>query len=138
VSAVTLVPATLKGKTIVEGFVRGSRGKGLAQASVAIIDAARELKDLAVTDARGYFELRDQPPGRYFVAVEYRDESNNWASQGTPDFDLGANQSARVDFVLFPAPLVAEIIEERPPWDDHTTSTGTIVDRDHINNVPSR
>ena len=130
---------------MVVGFVRDSQGNGMPEVNVAILDPSNDsapIKDIVMTDARGYFEFGDEAPGRYIIGAQYHQPGNHdeviWAAADTSRFDLAADHCAVVNFVLFPAPLTGTLIEERPPWDDHTTNTGTVINRDFVENNPTR
>lgn len=92
------------GQGILRGTVTDSRGALIVGATVIVRDQASGLELSTRTDSAGQFALSVRP-GRYRVIVAHA----GFAPE-TREVSLAAEETARMDFALVPAPLSEQVV----------------------------
>ncbi|SPF42817.1 conserved exported hypothetical protein [Candidatus Sulfotelmatobacter kueseliae] len=118
----------------VTGVVKDSSGAMIAGATVTLVDEERGFSFTATTDASGRYLFRSVPPATYRLSVKMTGFKNE--SRGGIRVDVGQNVSA--DFVLQvgAGKETVNVSAEAPLLATQDATTGQVVDRKFINDLP--
>ena len=128
----------------ISGWLVDARGRDVSdvevQATAADIELDREQSLHVVSarsDDRGFFELRELPPGRYVAGINLRDLPNQYQPYTRTIFpggkeppmtiELALGQSVDLGRWMIPAPLAVIKVTGTIAWKDGTPARGVFV-----------
>jgi hypothetical protein len=127
----------------IAGMLASKTGAAISEVEVQVTGADTPLHQSylpfvsARSDARGHFEVRDLPPGRYVIGINLRDLPNQWTAyprimypggdEPPSVIDLSLGQAADLGQWLLPPPLAGIKLPGVITWRDGTPAAGVYV-----------
>jgi len=130
----TLVPAQDAATGAIHGTVLDPSGSRIAQATIAVVNAATGVRYSATSDAEGRFAIDLLPPGDYSA----RAVAQGMSPQVTPQLDVDVGASAELEFHLTIAGVQENITVSGAPQlvDTKSTAVSTLLDERAIADLP--
>ncbi len=118
----------------VTGVVGDQTGAMIPGAAVVLQDAEKGYTFAAKTDGNGRYLFRSVPPGRYNLTVKaagFRDQSRN-------GFEVDISQNVGIDFsmAMLGTKEVVTVSGQAPALNTQDATTGQVIDRKLINDLP--
>jgi hypothetical protein len=118
----------------IAGTVTDPSGAVISDAQVKAVDQEKGFAFTGKTDASGRYIIRQVPPGNYSVSID----ATGFRSERKEGVTLSINQNASVDFSLKvgAASQVVDVTSSAVELQTQDASTGQVVDRKFINDLP--
>src|SRR5918911_876089 len=117
------------------GYVRDPQGAVVANASVTARNPARSIERTTTTNADGFYQITNLPPGDYEVTVE----APNFKRAVIPNVTLTVGQRATLDVPLELGEVSATVTVTGASTDvveTSRTAVATTIDQQRIENLP--
>jgi hypothetical protein len=116
------------------GTVTDPSGATVADATVTVVQPARDFTRTAQTDALGNYSLPLLPPGTYRLSAE----KPGFKRADVSEFTLQVDQTARVDITLTVGSLTetVSVVAAAPLVASETSSVGQVIDETQIQQLP--
>ncbi len=138
VALIALVPICLTAQDSATGAIRGtvvdSSGSRIAQASIAVVNAATSTRYSATSDSEGRFALEVLPPGDYSA----RAEATGMSPQVTPQLHVDVGGAAELEFRLKIADAQENVTVSAAPAlvETQPSAVSTLLDERAVSDLP--